>query len=800
MRNLRQNPGAIRWLRVAALLTVMLLLPLVGARPPARALTNDNRVNAVEITSSPYVHTVMTSAFTTEASDPALVDCGPANVPKQTHSAWYRFTPAGSGQLAANTYGSDYDTVLAVFAATTPLTQLACNDDAIPSLQSAVSVALTVGQSYLIEVMASGNQNGGNMTLTITYTGAVTSAVALAFDAQPSATLTASTITPAPSVVLRDANGATVTHDSTTVVTLALQLPGSPSPAPKLTCTGGLTRTAQAGVAAFDGCSVDRAIAGATLRATSGSLTAATSIPFTISNPQPVVTSLSPSGVLAGSSAFTLTVTGSAFMPGATVQVGATGPITPASITDTTLTLTVPAAAVSQAGDRPVVVTNVAPGGGSSAPTSFTVSNPSPTIASVSPAGAIAGSGAFTLTINGEGFVSSSIVNFGDKTIVPATKTATKLTAAIAASDIAQTGEFPVTVTNPGPGGGGSQTFTFAVTNPTPTISSLSSSTKPVGSAGFILTINGSKFLPQSTVLFGALGSRVPTTVTPSAITIALTTLELATAATYDITVLNPEPGGGQSNSVSFAVVNPSPLLSSLSPAQWLTTGGELTLTINGQGFVATSVVEFEGAQLAIATVTPTKLTVVVPGAMTGTPGPRSVKVTNASPGGGPSNTLSLPVLLPKPVIASLSPSVLTARQDAVDDAVVEINGSAFLPNSVARWNGSSRPTEHVSATLLRVTVPAADLTILGSVQVSVFNPGQSDLSNSLPLLVRSRADANCDGTLALSDALFILKIIAGASPVPGCDANADGIGPANPDANDALYVLRVLAGLVIVP
>src|SRR5258708_29678787 len=43
--------------------------------------------------------------------------------------------------------------------------------------------------------------------------------------------------------------------------------------------------------------------------------------------------------------------------------------------------------------------------------------NPSPTITTISPNGALAGSVAFTLTINGTNFVAASLVNFGGTTL-----------------------------------------------------------------------------------------------------------------------------------------------------------------------------------------------------------------------------------------------------------------------------------------------------------------------------------------------------------------------------------------------
>src|SRR5205823_3263599 len=72
------------------------------------------------------------------------------------------------------------------------------------------------------------------------------------------------------------------------------------------------------------------------------------------------------------------------------------------------------AADIAIAGTAQVTVFNPTPGGGTSANSAFSInaSNPVPSITSLSPASATAGAAAFTLTVNGTGFVSGSVVNW----------------------------------------------------------------------------------------------------------------------------------------------------------------------------------------------------------------------------------------------------------------------------------------------------------------------------------------------------------------------------------------------------
>ncbi len=108
---------------------------------------------------------------------------------------------------------------------------------------------------------------------------------------------------------------------------------------------------------------------------TVGSATVTSSGSFTVQagNPVPRVTALSPCGAVAGAAGFTLTISGSGFLPESTITFRGTA-LTVASQTATTLTATVPNTllATATADDSiPVVVSNPAPGGGASAPFTF---------------------------------------------------------------------------------------------------------------------------------------------------------------------------------------------------------------------------------------------------------------------------------------------------------------------------------------------------------------------------------------------------------------------------------------------
>ncbi len=266
----------------------------------------------------------------------------------------------------------------------------------------------------------------------------------------------------------------------------------------------------------------------------------------------------------------------------------------------------------------------------------FTPQNAIPTITSLSPSSAMVGSAGFTLTVNGTGFVSASVVKWAGSVRTTTFVSATEITAIINAADVAKAGTFKVTVTNPAPGGGTSAGSNFAVDNPAPTLTALSPSSAMVGSAGFTLTVNGTGFVSTSVVKWAA-SARTTTFVSATEITATINAADVAKAGTFKVTVANPAPGGGTSAASNFVVDNPAPTLTSISPSSATHGGAAFTLTATGTNYVLGSVIEWKGVKLTTTYVSGTTLTATVPAADIKTAGTASVTVVNAAPGGGTS-------------------------------------------------------------------------------------------------------------------------------------------------------------------
>lgn len=179
-------------------------------------------------------------------------------------------------------------------------------------------------------------------------------------------------------------------------------------------------------------------------------------------NPVPTLTSISPTSATAGGVAFTLTAYGTNFISSSVVRWGGANRTT-TFVDSTQLTAAIPASSIANGGTANVTVFNPTPGGGSTTPLTFTVENPVPTLLLLTPSSAVAGTSAFTLTLDGSGFVPASVVQWNGTPRTTTFLSGARLRAAITASDIATPTTVPVTVFNPTPVGGTSNDLTFTI-------------------------------------------------------------------------------------------------------------------------------------------------------------------------------------------------------------------------------------------------------------------------------------------------------------------------------------------------
>lgn len=365
--------------------------------------------------------------------------------------------------------------------------------------------------------------------------------------------------------------------------------------------------------------------------------------------------------------------------------------------------------------------------------------NPAPTVTSIAPTSALAGAAAFSLTVNGTGFMNTSTVQWNGAARATTFVSATQLTAAITAADIATAAAANVTVTTPTPGGGtsGAKSFTIQAPNPAPTISTLSPTGAVAGGAAFTLTVNGAGFVNASTVQWNG-AARTTTFVSATQLSAAITAADIASAGTGTVTVSSPTPGGGVSAGKSFTIQapNPIPTITSFAPNNSVAGGPTFTLTVNGTNFINASTVQWNGAARTTTFVSATQLTASIPAADIVAAGAVNVTVSNPAPGGGVSAASAFTITAPAAAasITSISPSNTIVGSSAFTLAV---NGAGFVNGATVRWAGSARTTTFINGGLLSAPIAAADVAVQGNFDVTVENPDHS-MSNATPFSVNT--------------------------------------------------------------
>lgn len=120
---------------------------------------NDHFADALPVEATPFSDRLSSATATLEPGEAALPACGA--VFRQT--VWYRYVATERAALVANTEGSNFDTILAVYRGSSPsnLTLVACNDDVFQQSEvlqenprSEAAFTVEVGEIYYIRVGA----------------------------------------------------------------------------------------------------------------------------------------------------------------------------------------------------------------------------------------------------------------------------------------------------------------------------------------------------------------------------------------------------------------------------------------------------------------------------------------------------------------------------------------------------------------------------------------------------------------------------------------------------------------------
>ena len=157
--------------------------------------------------------------------------------------------------------------------------------------------------SYTLVASASGLGTVTSTSLTVV----AGPAIKLGFTAQPNAGVTAQAFPIQPVVAVQDAGANTVLSGTNSTATVTLSLGAGAPTGAVLTCTGGLSKAAVAGVATFAGCSINAA-GTYTLIASATGLTAATGTSFIVTAPVATITLTNSASVITWGGAIALNI------------------------------------------------------------------------------------------------------------------------------------------------------------------------------------------------------------------------------------------------------------------------------------------------------------------------------------------------------------------------------------------------------------------------------------------------------------------------------------------------------------
>ena len=154
-----------------AIAALAVMAACLGAATHAFAAGNDNFANAAELAGENGTSTNDSTGFTAESGEPNHAGL----VPHAT--AWFKWTPTVSELIQFDTYGSSFDSVLAVYTGGSDVSKLnfvVANDDATPGGQSVVTdytgpsmvkFNAKAGQTYYIAVGGYSAADSGSFNL-----------------------------------------------------------------------------------------------------------------------------------------------------------------------------------------------------------------------------------------------------------------------------------------------------------------------------------------------------------------------------------------------------------------------------------------------------------------------------------------------------------------------------------------------------------------------------------------------------------------------------------------------------------
>ncbi len=153
-------------MQIALLLVIALYNFMPGVTTVVYAApSNDNIANALTIGSLPFSDTEDTTTAVSDGDGPLINPvCEEGVINRGKRNVWYKYTSPTAQNVSFDTFGSTYDTYIAMWTGpnTSNLSLVGCDDDTATGYQSQLVVKLTAGVVYYIEAAEYAGVPDGN--------------------------------------------------------------------------------------------------------------------------------------------------------------------------------------------------------------------------------------------------------------------------------------------------------------------------------------------------------------------------------------------------------------------------------------------------------------------------------------------------------------------------------------------------------------------------------------------------------------------------------------------------------------
>lgn len=322
------------------------------------------------------------------------------------------------------------------------------------------------------------------------------------------------------------------------------------------------------------------------------------------------------------------------------------------------------------------------------------------------------------VSVTGSDFVRSSVLQVNGVAVSTTFVSSTQLTATFSLVHYLLEGS-TLSVFTPPPGGGRSEEVPVPLI--LPVVESVEPATLDDPPRYCSAILRGRNFLWNATVQRVG-GAALSTTHNDlRLIQVNLPPEECGVAREFDVVVQNP--GGGTSEPVTLAVVNPRPALNEVSPRMIAASGfamgngASATLVLRGTGILRSATqVRWNGLEVETSSDRYGQVSAVIPQELFPASGQAQVTLYNPPPGGGSSEPLEV-VLREGPVLTQLMPG---SSATVAGEFTIRVDGSGFRAPMTLYWGHNARPTRVLGPNTLEADIAYSDTLLPGVARITV--------------------------------------------------------------------------------